>query len=32
MPHSDEEDELLIHRTFPTSETRETLIFDDDPV
>jgi hypothetical protein len=29
---NDEDDDLLIHRTLPTSETNFTLLFDDDLV
>jgi hypothetical protein len=32
MQHPNDEDDLFIHRTIPTSETNETLLFDDDLV
>jgi hypothetical protein len=32
MEHPNDEHDLLIHRPLPTSETNETLLFDDDLV
>lgn len=32
QPNDDHDDDFLIHRTLPTSETNVTLLFDDDLV